>query len=147
MKLDEILEEFRKDAVIDKHDLEEESVKVDSLFYKYLKMVGPERKALKSLLIQMRGLKRDKYEFYAQGPNETTPKDWQLPPKGIPLKSEIQIYLDGDKDILNLQWQIDIAQEKVTALDTIIQLVLKNRVWNLGNLFKDKRHHEGEDDR
>src|SRR5580658_4008909 len=94
MKLDEILEEFNKDAKIDRADLEGEAVRVDQLFYKYLKMVGPERKALKALFIQMKGLRKDKYEFYAQGPNETTPKARVLPAKGIPWRAEIQVYLD-----------------------------------------------------
>jgi hypothetical protein len=69
----------------------------------------------------MRKLKLDKYEFYTMGPNEDTPKDWKLPPRGMILKTDIPMYIEGDKDIIDLSLRIGIQQEKVDLLESIIK--------------------------
>jgi hypothetical protein len=73
----------------------------------------------------MKQLKLDKYEFLTQGPNEETKdKGWKLPPKGMILKGDIPMYLDGDQDIINLSLKIGLQQEKVELLDSIIKTII-----------------------
>ena len=70
----------------------------------------------------MKTLKLQKYEFYTQGPSkETQDKGWELPGKGMILKQEMPMYLEGDKDIIELSLKIGYQQEKVELLESIIK--------------------------
>jgi hypothetical protein len=69
----------------------------------------------------MKQLKLSKYEFYTMGPNEETPKEWRLPPRGMVLKADIPTYMDADKDIIDLSLKIGLQQEKVELLESIIK--------------------------
>ena len=75
----------------------------------------------------MRQLKLAKYEFYTQGPTkETQDLGWELPARGMILKAEMPMYLEGDKDIIELSLKIGLQQEKVELLESIIKS-LSNR--------------------
>ena len=70
--------------------------------------------------------------FRSQGPNEETKdKGWKLPPRGMILKGDIPMYLEGDQDIINLSLKIGYQQEKLELLDSIIRSVM-----NRGFLIK-----------
>jgi hypothetical protein len=70
----------------------------------------------------MKQLKLAKYEFYTMGPTEETQdKGWQLPPRGMILKSDIPMYMDADQDIINMSLKIGLQQEKVELLESIIK--------------------------
>ena len=71
--------------------------------------------------------------FYTQGPSEeTNKKGWELPAKGMILKSDIPMYLDGDPDIINLSLKISYQQEKIECLESIIKSIM-----NRGFLIKN----------
>lgn len=121
MKFEDIFEEWKKDSDIDRTDLGNESLKIPKLHHKYYTILVAERSALKKLEHQMKQLKLDKYEFYSQGHTEETRKlGWQLPPRGIILKADIPMYMEADRDIIELSLKIGIQQEKVEFLESII---------------------------
>jgi len=127
MKFEDVLVEWDKDCIIDKTELGEESVKIPKLHNKYYKIFIAERSSLRSLESQMKILKLDKHEFYTQGHNqETKEKGWELPAKGMILKSDLSMYMDADKDIIAFSLKIGLQQEKVEALEAIIK-TLNNR--------------------
>ena len=73
----------------------------------------------------MKILKLDKYEFLTQGPNEETrDKGWRLPPKGMVLKSDIPMYMEADKDVVELGLKIGLQQEKIDFLESIIKTII-----------------------
>jgi len=121
MKLEEIYVEWDKDSKIDTTELGEESIKIPSLHNKYFKVYTSEKLLLRKYEAELRQLKLDKYEFYTMGPNEDTPKDWKLPPRGMILKAEIPMYLEGDKDLIELSLKIGYQQEKIDLLESIIK--------------------------
>lgn len=125
MTIDEILETWQKDANIDKTELGEEALKIPKLHHKYYQIFVKEKMILKKQESDMKKLKLDKYEFLTQGPNEETKdKGWRLPPKGMILKGDIPMYLEGDQDIINLSLKIGLQQEKVELLDSIIKTII-----------------------
>jgi hypothetical protein len=122
MKLDEIYAEWDKDSKIDTTDLGNESIKIPQLHNKYFKVYTSEKLLLRKYEAEMRELKLEKYEFYTQGPTkETQEKGWSLPAKGLILKSDIPMYMDGDKQLIELSLKIGYQQEKIELLESIIK--------------------------
>jgi len=122
MKLDEIYAEWDKDSKIDTTDLGNESIKIPQLHNKYFKVYTSEKLLLRKYEAEMRELKLEKYEFYTQGPTkETQERGWELPAKGLILKSDIPMYMDGDKQLIELSLKIGYQQEKIELLESIIK--------------------------
>jgi len=122
MLLEQIQDEWAKDSDIDKTELGEESLKIPKLHNKYFQIFSKERLLLRKYEADLKKLKLEKYEFYTQGPSkETKDRDWELPAKGIILKQEMPMYLEADKDIIELSLKIGYQQEKVEFLDSIIR--------------------------
>lgn len=121
MNIEEILELWEKDSKIDTTDLDVEALKIAKLHHKYYQIYIREKIVLRKFELDMKKLKLEKTEFYTQGPNEETPKTWKLPPRGMILKTEIPMYLDADKEIIELSIKIGYQQEKVELLESIIK--------------------------
>ena len=126
MKFEDIFAEWDKDSKIDKNELGDESLNIPRLHHKYYTIFISERSTLRRLDHEMKRLKLDKYEFYAHGhTDETREKGWKLPPRGMILKSDVPMFVDADKDIINLSLKIGTQQEKVEFLDSIIRSLNK----------------------
>lgn len=122
MKFEDIFEEWKIDSTIDQTDLGNESLKIPKLHHKYYMMLVSEKSVLKKLDAQMKQLRLAKYEFYSQGHTEESRKlGWELPPRGIILKADIPMYIEADKDIVELSLKIGIQAEKVEFLESIIK--------------------------
>ena len=132
MTIDEILENWNVDSKIDKTELGDAALDIPKLHHKYYQIYVKEKMLLRKQESELKQLKLDKYEFLTQGPNEETKdKGWKLPPKGMILKGDIPMYLEGDQDIINLSLKIGYQQEKLELLDSIIKSVM-----NRGFLIK-----------
>ena len=131
MNLDEIMSEWKTDSEIDVTELADESIKIAKLHQKYYEYLIKEKLLFKKNESDLKLLRLEKYEFYTQGHNEETlKKGWELPSKGMVIKSEIPMYLEGDKDIINLNLKISYQQEKIDLLQSIIKS-LNNRGYNI----------------
>lgn len=135
MKFEDIFASWEVDSRIDRTELGNESLNTPKLHHKYYMMFSAERSILKKLEATMRRLKLEKYEFYSQGHTpETKEKGWELPSRGLILKADIPLYMDGDKDIIELSLKIGMQQEKVDFLADIIKTlhsrgyVIKNAI-------------------
>jgi hypothetical protein len=122
MKIESIFEEWEKDSVIDKTELDEESIKIPKLHHKYYRQFVSERLLYRKLEADMKQLKLEKHEFYTQGPTkETQQKGWQLPAKGLILKGDLPMYIDADKEIVELSLKIGYQLEKIDLLESILK--------------------------
>jgi hypothetical protein len=130
MTIDEINDEWTKDCNIDRTELGEESLKIPQLHNKYLKIYSSERLKLLKMESDMKILKKDKYEFFTQGPNEYTPSDWKLPPKGMILKSDIPMYMESDQGVINMNLKIGYQKEKIDLLEEILKSI-NNRGYSI----------------
>lgn len=143
MKFEDIFEEWKKDSEIDKTDLGNESLKIPRLHHKYYMMLVSEKASLKKLDAQMKQLRLSKYEFYSQGHTEETKKlGWELPPRGIILKADIPMYIESDKDIIDLSLKIGMQGEKVEFLESIIKS-LHNRNFLIKNAIDFVKYLSG----
>ena len=131
MNIDEIMSEWKTDSEIDVTELADESIKIAKLHQKYYEYLIKEKLLFKKNESDLKLLRLEKYEFYTQGHNEETlKKGWELQSKGMVIKSEIPMYLEGDKDIINLNLKISYQQEKIDLLQSIIKS-LNNRGYNI----------------
>ena len=124
MKIEEILSAWDEDSTVDNTELGDAALKLAKLHHKYYRMLVNEKMVLKTYEADMKTLKLEKYEFYTQGPNEETMKrGWELPAKGLILKNDIPMYMDADKEVINLSLKIGLQSEKVQALESIIRTI------------------------
>jgi hypothetical protein len=138
ISIEDIIELWAVDTQIDSTELAAESLKIPGLHNKYYRIFLEERLRLKKMESEMKSLKLDKYEFYTLGPTkESQEKGWQLPAKGIILKQDIPMYMDADKDIIEMNLKVGLQQEKVELLETITKsitnrnFIIKNAIdWN-----------------
>ena len=130
MKIEDLFEEWKKDSEIDKTELGDEALKIPKLHHKYFQHYINEKMLLRKYESEFKKLKLDKHEFYTQGPNENTPPNWKLPPRGMILKSDIPMYMDADKEIIDMSLKIGFQQEKIEFLDSILK-TLNNRGYNI----------------
>lgn len=125
MTIDEILEIWQKDSVIDNTELGGEALNIPKLHHKYYQIFVKEKLILRKQESEMKKLKLDKYEFLTQGPNEETKdRGWKLPPRGMILKADIPMYMESDQDIINQSLKIGYQQEKVELLESIIKTIV-----------------------
>lgn len=125
MNIDEILEIWQKDSVIDNTELGGEALHIPKLHHKYYQIFVKEKLILRKQESEMKKLKLDKYEFLTQGPNEENKdRGWKLPPRGMILKADIPMYMESDQDIINLSLKIGYQQEKVELLESIIKTIM-----------------------
>jgi len=122
MKIDEIYDKWGEDSNIDMTELGNEAIKIPKLHHKYFQIYSTEKLLLRKYESEMKMLKLEKYEFYTQGPSrETQEKGWTLPARGMILKQEMPMYLDGDRELIELSLKIGLQQEKVELLESIIK--------------------------
>jgi len=122
MKFEDIFAAWEKDSTIDRTELADESLKIPKLHHKYYTIFVAEKAALRKLEADMKKLKLDKHEFFTLGPNEETKdKGWRLPARGMILKADLPLYMEGDQDIIDLSLKIGMQQEKVEFLESILK--------------------------
>ena len=125
MNIDDITILWKEDVNIDITELSQEALKIPKLHHKYYELLITEKMLLKKYESELKVLKLEKYEFYTQGPSEeTNEKGWELPAKGLILKSDIPMYMDADKDIINISLKISYQQEKIDCLESIIKSIM-----------------------
>ena len=126
MKLEEIEDEWSKDCKIDKSNLDNESLKIPELHNKYYKMYSRERAVLKKLENEYKHMIRVKKEYYSGELSQDELKQYGWPQFDLRvLKSDLNTYVDSDKDILELKMKLSLQSNKVDFLHSIIDTVIK----------------------
>jgi len=132
MTNEELFAEWEKDAKIDATQLDVESLKIPQLHSKYTQLYFKERAKLKGLKAKLATLRLEKFEFLTQGPcDETRARGWKYPGGKI-LKGDVPMYLDGDPDMIQLNLQVGMLEERLNFLDSIVRN-LNNRGFQIKN--------------
>lgn len=137
MTLDQIIEEWRKDALFDDTELDTESLKVPSLHNKYLKILSQARLTLRKLKIERKNLGKILREYYLG--NLNNPEDledigrepWTL----TVMKTEVKEYIDTDEDMIKLDSKIEYTEEKIEVVQEIMKM-LNVRGYQINNAIK-----------
>lgn len=137
MKIENIMEEWTKDTVIDNTSLDKESLKIPNLHSKWLIILSKERQKLKSIHIKRQRLSKTLGEYYRGELNNT---DELIEMKREPwpkttIQSLIQQYIDADTDMIELNLRMAYQQETVDVLDEIMKAI-NGRQWNIRNAIE-----------
>lgn len=133
MKLEDILDQWKIDAVIDKTELTEESVKIPLLHHKYLRMMTEEALLWKKVSADYKKLYRAKWEYYLGTISDEELQDRGWKPNLLKiLRADINIYMDSDNDLVELKLKMEYQEQKVKAIEDIIRSI-NNRNFTVKN--------------
>src|SRR5262245_59362764 len=128
MTLDEILDLWDHDSVIDPSRLATESLNEPKLHAKYWRVMVKEEELLRAFEAQEAFTLKEVREFYTQGPSSR--QDWakdnwrSFPAKGSSQnKSELQTYIDADERVLKIRAKIETQKIKVKVLTDIVRQI------------------------
>jgi len=144
MTLDQLLEEWDKDAKIDKSHLDNCAIEISVLHAKYLRLYVQQKLLLQKLqndFIQLKSKKRawvlgemNKQELDAEG--------WKPWLKATPLKNQVDEILEADDDCILLKSRLAMQTEKVSALDSIIKII-SNRTFQISTAINFMKFQNG----
>ena len=143
MKLEDIHSEWAVDARIDPLDLSGESLKTPKLHGKYLKIMSEERLKLKKLKAAKAELTFAKTEYFTgkMDRDELGKRGWE--PFAVKLlRQDVPTYMDADNDIIKINLQIGMQEEKVEVLESILKTIA-NRGFQIKNYIDWKKFENG----
>ena len=143
MKLEEIHEEWSRDAKINHLDLSNESLNTAKLHAKYLQVLSMERMKLRKLRQEKNELVLAKTEYFMGklDLDEMKSRGWE--PFALRLlKQDVPTYLEADKDLIRLNLQMGLIEEKVETLEAIMKNI-SNRGFQIKNYIDWKKFENG----
>jgi len=147
ISLEQILEMWKKDAVIDDVCLDEETLKSSKLHAKYLELFSMAKLMLKKKEIEQESMKKDKWLYYngKMSQQDMDNRKWKYDPfDGMtkPLKSDMDMYYSTDEDMVRIRAQIDYQK---TIIDTLEEIMgnIRWRHTHVKNILDFKKFTSG----
>ena len=144
--LEQILEMWKTDGVIDKHDLSEESIKTPKLHAKYLELLSIYKLQLKKTEGEEYVLLKDKFLYYngKMTQEEIEDRGWEYDPfHGMKiLKGDMEQFYRSDKEIQAFQQKIEYYKTIISTLEEIIGNI-KWRSNTIKNIIEWKKFEAG----
>jgi hypothetical protein len=144
MNIEEIHQMWEQDSVIDDNHLGEASTETAKVHSKYIKlMVG-----VKLKLTKARGdynlLRKNKFRYYRGelSREELQQLGWEQYQLIKPLKNEMDEFLQGDQDLINLIARVEYLETMGYLLEGILGQI-KARDWQLKNGIEWKKFLAG----
>ena len=147
MNLEDILNDWKKDCVIDESHLDKSSISIAKLHAKYLQLLSISKLQLKKTELKQKILLKDKWLYY----NGKLSKDqidafkWEYDPFGglnKPLKGDMNYYYDADTDIQKAQAALEYDKVLIETLEEIMGTIR----WihqNISNIIKWRSFEAG----
>lgn len=146
MNLEDILNDWKKDCVIDESHLDKSSIDIAKLHAKYLQLLSISKLQLKKTELKQKILLKDKWLYYndKMTQEQIEEKGWEYDPfNGMKvMKGDMNHYYDSDIDIQK-------SEERVTYYKTLVetlQEIVSNINWKhqtIGNIIKWKQFEAG----
>jgi hypothetical protein len=143
MKLEEIHSTWTLDAKINPLDLSGESLNTPKLHGKYLKILSEERLKLKKLRSSKDELTLAKTEYFMgkMAREDMQARGWEPFTMRL-LKQDVPTYMNADQDVIRLNLQIGLQEEKVEVLESIMKTIA-NRGFQIKNYIDWKKFENG----
>lgn len=143
MDIETIKKMVEKDMEIDDLNLDLESLKTPQLHGKYLNILHDESLVLHKNMIDLKEMRRLKWEYYLGKLDQETLKEKGWQPFGLKiLRTDIDVYLDSDKDLLRLEAKVAFLKEKVKYLESVLQGIGR-RGWDIKSAIEWKKFMSG----
>ena len=141
-KLDDVLEMWKKDSVIDRTEPGRELINIPILHSKYLNMLSQSRMLSKQAEFKYNKMKKLKWEYYTGKMDDESLKQYGWEPFPFVLKSEIATYLDSDDDLSKLLATKIMHDEIVDVCQSILK-ELNSRTFQLRDFISWERFIQG----
>ena len=142
--LDEILEDWDNDSIINDNHISDESVRVPKLHAKYVRHLAQAKLSIVKKNNDYSSLKKLKFRYY-RGEltrDELREYNWEQWQGVKPMKNEMDQFLSGDDDLVKLKLSIDILETKIEVIQSILGQI-KSRDWQLKTMLDHKKFLAG----
>lgn len=145
MKIEDITTEWAADTELlnDPTEISRSLLSIPKLHHKYYRYFLNEKLVHMKYVAEYNILKVEKHEFFIQGPSkETEALGWKYPASGKVLKSDINIYMEGDRQIIDATLKAGMQNAKVDYIKSILEN-LKYRGHDLKAALDDIKFKNG----
>jgi len=146
MKLDDVLEMWKKDNVIDEMHLDDTTIKSAKLHSKYLELLSVTKLQLKKKEMEFKVLLKDKWLWYngKMSKTEIDARGWGYDPlSGLKvLKGDMDYFYNSDIHIQQAQGIIEYLKTLVETLSEIME-TLKWKHQSISNIIKWRQFTSG----
>lgn len=143
MELEKILEEWEKDAVIDQTEPSKELIRIPILHSKYLNVLTKHKLASKKVNFDYLRMRKLKTEYYSGKLSQEELDEYGWEPFPFTLKSEMNTYLESDKDLIKLLEKKVYHDESISVIEAIMN-ELKQRTWQLRDFISWEKFVNGQ---
>ena len=147
MNVEEILEMWERDGIIDQFKLDDTTIKNAALHSKYLSLITVAKLKKKQKKLEYNTLLKNKWLYYngklSQPQIDTF--GWEYDPFGglaKPLKGDMNYYYDADGDIQKMQAELEYHAVLVDTLKEILDTI-RWRHQTIGNIIKWRSFEAG----
>ena len=144
--LEEIIDEWEKDSIIDVNRIQDETVATPFLHSKYLRMLSmwkKRRHIYEKKLTELQAIKR-RYYRGEMGREELESYGWNQYQGNRMIKTELEETLRGDSDVLSIQSKLDLIDTVLYVLESIVKMIT-SRDFEISNFIKYKMFMKGEE--
>jgi hypothetical protein len=141
-QIEELLEEWRKDSIIDRLEPGKALLDIPKLHSKYLNILSRHRLLSKESDFKLNKMRKLKWEYYTGKLDEDDLKKYGWEPFPYVLKSELSTYLESDDDI-NKYLAIKAMHDEIVDLCLSILKELNSRTFQLKDFIAWERFIQG----
>ena len=139
MKIDEILNEWKKDTELDDLNLDKESVRIPNLHAKYITLLSDDRRLVRGYQSQKKQIISKLRNYYSGSATQEELTDIGREQfLGKTLKNEIMINVELDELIISIDAKISLFEIKVQALEDIMKSI-NSRGYQIKNAIDWRR--------
>jgi len=128
--LEQILNYWEKDSVVDHTEPSKELIRIPLLHSKYLNILTKHKIASKKAFFDFQRMKKTKWEYYTGKMSEEQLEELGWEPFQFTLKADVTTYLDADSDLIKLMEKKVYHEEVVSTVESIMS-ELKSRTFQL----------------
>ena len=122
MTLNELIEQAKQNLKFDDTELDQESLRIPQLHNKYLNFYHEEKLRYQGYKTNYSKLFKLKWEYYTGKLSEDQLKELGWEPFDLKiLRQDVDIYLESDKELIELKSKMSIQEEKVEYLNSIVK--------------------------
>lgn len=135
MDIDEINQIWAQDCKIDEANLFRESARIPELHNKYYNLFYKEALRIKKLKADLIELEKAKTEYYNGSMDELELKERGWKPFALKvLRNDLERYVQGDREIIQLSLKISLHEERAKYLESIVRQI-NNRNFIVKNMI------------
>ena len=129
-----------EDSKINDLELDVSALKIPQLHSKYMKFFSDYRFRKKEAEIKLKILRKEKFEYYS---GKADQKIYAEKPFDLKvLKTDINLYIDSDEDIVKQQMKIDSFEIILDYLESVLKMIA-NRSFQLKNVIEWRKFIDG----